>query len=125
MTGKVVHFEIPTDDVDRAGEFYRQAFAWDVNAMPGMPYTIVSTTETDERGRPTMPGAINGGMMRREEPLTGPMITIEVDDIDAALKQVEALGGSTVLGRQSVGEMGYTAYFKDSEGNTLGLWQNA
>jgi len=125
MTGKVVHFEIPADDVDRAGNFYRQAFGWDVNAMPGMPYTIVSTTETDEQGRPTTPGAINGGMMGREEPLTGPVITIEVDDIDAALEQVEALGGSTVLGRQSVGEMGYTAYFKDSEGNTLGLWQNA
>lgn len=125
MSGKVVHFEIPADDVDRAGAFYRAAFGWNVNAMPDMGYTILSTTEADEQGMPATPGAINGGMMKREAPLTGPVITIDVEDIDAALKQVDALGGSTVLGRQAVGDMGFAAYFKDTEGNTLGLWQNA
>lgn len=125
MSGKVVHFEIPADDVDRAEAFYRAAFGWNVNAMPDMGYTILSTTEADEQGMPATPGAINGGMMKREAPLTGPVITIDVEDIDAALKQVDALGGSTVLGRQAVGDMGFAAYFKDTEGNTLGMWQNA
>lgn len=125
MAGRVMHFEIPADDVDRAGDFYRQAFGWEVTAMPDMGYTILSTTKSDEQGMPTTPGAINGGMMKRAEPLTGPIITIDVDDIDAALEQVQTSGGSTVLGRQQVGEMGFAAYFKDSEGNTLGMWQNA
>jgi len=93
--------------------------------MPDMGYTILSTTETDEQGMPAAPGAINGGMMKRAQPLTGPVITIAVDDIDAALEQVESLGGSTLLGRQPVGGMGFTAYFKDCEGNTMGMWQNA
>lgn len=125
VANSVVHFEIPADDVERAGDFYRQAFGWDVSAMPEMGYTILNTTPTNEQGMPSTPGAINGGMMKRGEPLTGPILTIAVDDIDAALKQVESLGGSTVLSRQQVGEMGYTAYFKDTEGNTLGVWQNA
>jgi predicted enzyme related to lactoylglutathione lyase len=30
-----------------------------------------------------------------------------------------------VQGRQEVGDMGYAAYFKDTEGNTMGMWQNA
>ena len=123
--GSVVHFEIPADDVSRAEDFYRQAFGWKVSAMPDMGYTILSTTKTDDQGMPTAPGAINGGMMRRAEPLTGPIITISVDDIDRALEQVESLGGSTVQGRQEVGDMGYAAYFKDTEGNTMGMWQNA
>ena len=31
----------------------------------------------------------------------------------------------TVLGRQDVGDMGWAAYFKDVEGNLMGLWQRA
>jgi len=123
--GGVVHFEIPADDVSRAEDFYRQAFGWDVSGMPEMEYTILSTTKTDEQGRPTEPGAINGGMMKRTEPLTGPIVVIDVEDIDHALKQVESMGGSTVSGREPVGDMGFAAYFKDTEGNTMGLWQNA
>jgi len=123
--GSVVHFEIPADDVSRAEDFYRQAFGWEVSAMPDMGYTILSTTKTDEQGMPSEPGAINGGMMKRAAPLTAPIITISVEDIDRALEQVESLGGSTVQGRQDVGGMGFSAYFKDSEGNTMGMWQNA
>ena len=50
---------------------------------------------------------------------------MDVDDIDAALEKINALGGSTVLPRQDVGGMGWSAYFKDTEGNVVGLWQNA
>jgi predicted enzyme related to lactoylglutathione lyase len=35
------------------------------------------------------------------------------------------LGGETVSGRVSVGDMGWSAYFKDPEGNLMGLWQSA
>lgn len=123
--GSVVHFEIPVDDLERAQDFYQRAFGWEANAMPEMGYTILGTTKTDEQGMPTDAGAINGGMMQRTEALTTPIITIDVEDIGDALKQVEKLGGSILVGRRDVGGMGYTAYFKDTEGNTMGLWQNA
>ncbi len=125
MSARVVHFEIPVDDVDRALDFYGKAFGWNLNHMPDMKYTMVGTTETDDQGRPSEPGAINGGMLERGGPVTSPVITIEVDDIDKSLETVGSLGGSTVLPRQSVMDMGYAAYFKDSEGNVIGLWQNA
>lgn len=125
MSGRVVHFEIPADDVARAQEFYRSAFGWKLNSMPQMQYTLVTTTETDEQGAPNSPGAINGGMLQRQDPITAPIITIEVDDIDKTLENIESLGGTAMIGRQAVGDMGYAAYFKDSEGNVVGLWQNA
>ena len=125
MTGRVVHFEIPADDVARAQEFYRSAFGWELDSMPEMQYTQVRTTAVDETGSPTSPGAINGGMLRRQQPVTSPVIVIEVDDIDKALDGITALGGSTVSAKQPVGDMGYAAYFQDSEGNVVGLWQNA
>jgi predicted enzyme related to lactoylglutathione lyase len=125
MTGQVVHFEIPADDLERARTFYRDAFGWKVNPMPEMNYTMVSTTETNDQGMPTNPGAINGGMAQRGAPLTGPVITIDVADIESALDQVEKLGGQTVRGKEAVGNMGFAAYFADTEGNVVGLWQSA
>ena len=125
MSGRVVHFELPADDVERARGFYRDAFGWRMDTMPGTDYTMVGTTPTLDNGMPAEPGAVNGGMLARQGPITAPVITIEVDDIDAALARVEQLGCKTALGRQTVGEMGFTGYFVDPEGNLIGLWQNA
>lgn len=125
MTGQVVHFEIPADDLSRASEFYRAAFGWDVSSVAGMDYAMLGTTTSDASGMPKDPGAINGGMLLRDEARTGPIITVDVDDIDAALQRIEDLGGAIVLPKQEVMGMGYTAYFVDSEGNVMGLWQNA
>jgi uncharacterized protein len=125
MTGRVVHFEIPADDVERARSFYREAFGWQITPMPEMNYTIVSTTAVDENGAPTEPGAINGGMMQRQGRFTAPVVTIETDDIDSKLQEVEKLGGSTVEAKMPIGQMGFAAYFADPEGNVIGLWQNA
>jgi predicted enzyme related to lactoylglutathione lyase len=124
MSGRVVHFEIPFDDGDRARAFYRDAFGWQLQEWGEGSYTLVTTGPSGETG-PEEPGFINGGMMRREGPGDGPIIVIDVEDIDAALENIEKLGGQTLLGRQAVGEMGWAAYFKDVEGNSIGLWQTA
>ena len=124
MSGRVVHFEIPFDDGARARSFYREAFGWQVMDVPGMSYTLATTGPTGEQGA-TEPGFINGGMLRRQNPNDTPIMVIEVDDIDVALATIESLGGQTLLGRQQVGEMGWAAYFKDVEGNSMGLWQSA
>ena len=124
---KVVHFEIPVDDLDRAKDFYGSVFEWQLQTMPmpGGDYTVVMTTPVDEQSQmPTEPGAINGGMMQRDERTPSPVITIDVEAIDDALKQVEARGGSTVTPRTPIPGMGAFAYFKDPEGNVLGLWEN-
>jgi predicted enzyme related to lactoylglutathione lyase len=125
MSGRVVHFEIPADDVERAGSFYSDAFGWQLQSMPGMGYTIISTTPSDDHGMPTEPGAINGGMFARQADVVSPVVTIAVADLDAALARVEELGGSVVRAKQAVGDMGFAGYFKDPEGNVLGLWQSA
>lgn len=124
MSGKVVHFEIPFDDGDRARNFYREVFGWEINDQLMPHYSIVQTGPTDADGWPVDSGYIGGGMLKRESPADRPVITIDVEDIDAALAKIEELGGQTLLGRQEVGEMGWAAYFKDVEGNLMGLFQN-
>jgi len=125
MAGQVVHFEIPVDDQERARSFYREAFGWRLEPVPQMSYTMVTTAALDEQGQPAEVGAINGGMLQRQPPVTNPVVVISVDDIDTTLGQVERLGGTVQQPRTKVGDMGYSAYFTDPEGNTLGLWQSA
>ena len=122
--GKVVHFEIPTDDEARAREFYSSIFGWQLQPMEEMQYTLVRTTPVDEQTQlPTEPGAINGGLMKRSAETPAPVITVDVDSIDDSLKQIESSGGSTVTPRTEIPGMGAFAYFKDTEGNVVGLWE--
>ena len=126
MAGRVVHFEIPFDDGDRARGFYKEIFDWQLQTMPEMGgYTLVTSGPSGDQG-PTEPGFINGGMLTRQESATpGPVIVVDVDDIDATLAKIGGLGGSTVTPKVPVGDMGFAAYFKDLEGNVIGLWETA
>ncbi|MER6669526.1 hypothetical protein ABT256_33555 [Amycolatopsis japonica] len=56
---------------------------------------------------------------------SGPVIVLDVDSVDDTLAVVEKQGGSTLIGRTAVGDMGFSAYFKDPEGNVMGLWETA
>jgi len=122
---KVVHFEIPVDDRARAKEFYGSVFDWDVEDqdMGGSVYTTATTVAVDEKMTPKEPGAINGGLMDRTKDTPAPVITIGVDAIDDSLKKVEASGGTTITPRTEIPTMGAFAYFRDSEGNVVGLWE--
>lgn len=123
MAGRVVHFEVPFDDKERAHRFYSEVFGWQITELPDLHYSIVQTGPVDDEGFPAEKGYVGGGMLKRESPTDRPVVTIGVDDIDEALAHIEEHGGMTLLGRQSVGEMGWAAYFKDVEGNLMGLWQ--
>ena len=122
---RVVHFEIPADNLARAKEFYNTVFGWNMNEMPEMEYVMVGTAESNENGMPKEPGAINGGMLERQDPVKSIVITINVKDIDQAATMIEKNGGKIVRPKMPVGDMGFAAYFKDSEENVVGLWQNA
>ncbi len=123
---KVVHFEITFDDQQRAKEFYGSVFDWDLddNDMGnGVVYTTATTVPVGEDRLPKEPGAINGGFTSRGSETPYPVITIGVDAIDDTLKKIEASGGTTVTPRTPIPNLGAFAYFKDSEGNVMGLWE--
>jgi predicted enzyme related to lactoylglutathione lyase len=125
VSGRVVHFEIPFDDGDRARRFYREAFGWQLQEMPEMSYTLVTTGPSGDQG-PTEAGYINGGMFSRaDSPVPGPVVVVDVESIDSALATIEGLGGSTLVPKEPVGTMGFAAYVRDPEGNVVGLWETA
>lgn len=126
VTGRVVHFELPVDDLDRARRFYEAVFGWRVRTEADLGYTTATTGPTHDDGPLLVPGFVNGGLVLREEAASdGALVVVDVDDIDATVDAVEALGGKPVSGRTAVGDMGWAAVVEDCEGNVVGLWQTA
>ncbi|MFA9288663.1 MAG: VOC family protein [Weeksellaceae bacterium] len=121
---KVVHFELPFDNKERAKKFYSETFGWKINEMPEIGYIGADTAPSDEKGMPNEPGAINGGMVQRTADQPAPVIVISVDSIDEMVKKIETAGGTMVGEKGEVPHMGYYAYLKDTEGNVIGLWEN-
>ncbi len=113
--GKIVHFEITADDVERASEFYTSVFGWKSEPSPFVGgYHTVETGEGE---------GINGAIMKREYQPQPTIAWLSVEDIDAAMAMVQSAGGSLVNEKSFLPGNGYVAYIKDTEGNTLGLIQ--
>jgi len=127
----VVHFEMPAEDKDRMVDFYTNAFGWSAQRLgPEMGnYIIVQTTETEKNGFPKNPGIINGGLFEKTKDNQYPSVVIAVDDIHAAMKDVETAGGKVLGGSFKAGEpddipgVGLYCAIIDTEGNRVGMLQ--
>jgi len=85
--------------------------------------SVVNTVAVDENQMPKEPGAINGGITKRNAPGETPVIVIRVSKIDDAVRNVETGGGKVVMPTTKVGERGLYAKVTDTEGNVIGIWQ--
>jgi predicted enzyme related to lactoylglutathione lyase len=115
---RVIHFEIPAAEPERAAAFYRKAFGWSIEKWPGpMEYWMVTT------GADGTPG-INGGLLKKQVPTTATTNTIGVDSVDKAIDAVKSAGGKLVMPKTPIPTIGYFAYLEDTEGNLFGVMQN-
>lgn len=123
----VVHFEMSYDDSARASRFYEAVFGWKTQQYGEEMgnYVLAFTTPTGEDGRPHSPGAINGGFYARSGADVGPepSVVIAVDDINDAVKRVNASGGATIGEVMEIPGIGQYAAFRDPEGNRVGMLQ--
>jgi predicted enzyme related to lactoylglutathione lyase len=113
---KVVHFEIPVDDPERAAGFYRDALGWEISRFGDEAYWLVRAGQDEE------PGA-NGALVGRGVLHGSPVLTVGVDDVADALSRVQRCGGTVAQEKLPVPGVGWSAYVLDSEGNTIGLFQ--
>ena len=130
MGGKcpVVHFEMPYDDSRRVARFYESVFGWQTNMLgEEMGHYVLATTTQTQDGRPTTPGAINGGFFpkRPDWPAQYPSVVIAVDDIDEAIARVNAAGGEVLGQPMEIPGVGRYVSFFDTERNRVSLLQPA
>jgi predicted enzyme related to lactoylglutathione lyase len=121
---KVVHFEIPYENEERAKKFYENVFGWQIMKMPDMDYHMVTTVESDpETMRPKTPGAINGGMLKKDATVPYPLVIVDVDDVNSHVEKIKGSGRKVIMPVIPIGEFGFYARVSDSEGNIIGIWQ--
>jgi len=114
---RVVHFELPADNPERAVEFYKKAFGWKIEKWPGpSDYWLVTT------GAEGQPG-INGGILKRQHPGAGTCNTVSVANLEEALAGIAKNGGKNAVPRMPIPGVGYLAYCTDTEGNVFGVLQ--
>ncbi len=115
---RVIHFEIPTDNPERAIKFYSDVFRWRCQKWAGpMDYWMVTTGDGDQPG-------INGALMRRQQPGASTVNTIGVASVDKFLPVITKNGGKVVAPKMAIPGVGYAAYCQDPEGNVFGIFQD-
>lgn len=123
---RIVHFEIPAADLQRAADFYRKVFGWKIEKWPNgeQEYWAVMTADRES----SEPG-INGGMVLRKAevaPATGAnafVCTVQVEDYDETEQRIFDAGGRAAEQKTIVAGVAWQGYYLDTEGNTFGLHQ--
>ena len=110
------HIEIPTTNFKKAKKFFAGVFGWTFEDRPEIKYVLFKTG-----------GSPNGGFyLVKKMPKKGQVnVYIEVEDIDAILKEIKKAKGKVLLKRTQVGSMGWIAQFATPDGCFLSLWQAA
>ena len=114
MPGKMVHFELPSKDVNRVKDFWSGVFGWSFNdpGMPGMEYWMTRTGEDQ-----------GGAVYASEESGKGPILYFDTEEIEASIAKVRELGGDAE-DKTPIPHVGWFAHCTDVEGNKFSLFQS-
>jgi predicted enzyme related to lactoylglutathione lyase len=114
-------FELYVNDFERAKHFYEtvlqnslQTFDMENCRMGMFPYDQANGIG----GSITKMNGISPGH-------GGTPVYLNEGDLDGVLKRIPVAGGSVVKPRTSIGQHGFIAVFKDTEGNSVGLHRMA
>jgi uncharacterized protein len=113
---RVVWFDIPVADLERAAAFYRAVLGIEVERAEFEGYAFCVLAHGEGNGGCLVPG-------REEISSTGGILVyMNVDRrIRAAVGEVEALGGKVLQPVHAIGPHGFRAIVLDSEGNRIAL----
>jgi uncharacterized protein len=115
--GKVVGFEISSQEPEKAVQFYSNVFGWEFSE-PNWGYSAVTTNNEDSSH------GVNGGISKGPHDYPhGTRIQIEVDSIDDAISKAKDNGAMVVREKMEFDQF-FLAYLVDPTGVSFGLIQN-
>lgn len=115
---RVVHFEVPTDNTTASRKFYENVFGWKFTKWEGpMDYWLITT------GAPGTLG-IDGALGGAANEMKGTVNTVEVLDLDEAIKKTEENGGQVIMPKAEIPGVGWLVYVREPGGAVLGMIQN-
>ena len=113
-------FEIPVTDLSRAKSFYESIFEITINEMEMGDMKMASFPYDPGSGKAS--GGIAQSSMHKPS-ADGSIIYLNANpSMDAIVGRIEGAGGKVVMPKtQITPEIGYMAFFMDTEGNKVGL----
>ncbi len=118
MGEPVVHFEIIGKDGAKLQAYYSELFGWEIDADNPMKYGTVPREGNVNPDGVGIGGGVGGGPEGYDGHVT---FYVEVSDVEAALAKAESLGGTRVMGPDTVTEGIELGQFTDPEGHMIGL----
>jgi predicted enzyme related to lactoylglutathione lyase len=113
--GRVIHFDIAADNIERAIGFYENVFGWEITKAGGpLEYWLVSTGAEEDPG-------IDGGIAPRRAAWQRITCFVDVDSLAATLAKVRAQSGQILQTKTVIPGEGYIAVCEDTEGNVIGI----
>jgi predicted enzyme related to lactoylglutathione lyase len=111
-------FELAVNDLPRATRFYETVLGESLKreVFDGMPMAIFRTPDPREVG-----GALVQSPSRKPGTDGGLIYLNAAGRLDACLDRVEQAGGAVLMPKTDIGEPGFIALVRDTEGNTVGL----
>jgi predicted enzyme related to lactoylglutathione lyase len=111
---RVVRFEIPAEEPERAVKFYESVFGWKISTWGGpMAYWLVSTGPKDEPG-------IDGAIIEKKN-VKSVVNTIGVASLDESIRKALEAGGKQLMEKDQIPGVGWFCYCQDPDGNMFGL----
>ena len=115
--GGLAHIELSTTNLAASQRFYEQVFGWRFESVPGMEAYVLFRTPDGQGG-----GFVSGPQAEAPSAV-GPLLHLEVTDIDSTLAKIASLDGTTLVPKTKISdEFGFFAVYLDNVGNRLGLW---
>jgi predicted enzyme related to lactoylglutathione lyase len=118
MGQPVVHFEVIGKDGEKLRNYYAELFGWEIDANNPMKYGMVQRDGNVNAEGVGIGGGIAGGPEGYPGHLT---FYVEVPDVEAALAKAEELGGTRVMGPETIMDQLVIGHFKDPEGHVIGV----
>jgi uncharacterized protein len=122
----VVHFEIYVADMARAKAFYEAVLETKLEPMPSpTPDVEMDMWAFPMDGESGMSRYGAGGMLVKMEGFTpgagGTLVYFGCEDCSVQVARAAAHGGGVAQEKMSLGEHGFCALARDTEGNTIGF----
>ncbi|HTB31166.1 MAG TPA: VOC family protein [Bacteroidia bacterium] len=114
-------FEIPASDITRAQKFYETIFDIKMDSMGEMMGMKMSGFP-GEMGNGKVAGAIVQGQYHKPG-MDGAVVYLNANPaIDTVIGKIEQAGGKMIMPKMQISpEIGYMAFFVDTEGNRMAL----
>jgi uncharacterized protein len=111
----ISHIEIPTTDLNRSSEFYKNVLGWDFKPF-GNGYLLYNNHQGIMAGLRKVDSVVKGDTT---------VFHVTVDHLDQVLEKSKTAGGHIKTGKTTIPAMGWYAVIFDIDGNSIGLYQKS